>query len=88
MYLDTKKGKLMNEKNNKKQNLLCSFCDKNQHEVKKLIAGQNVFICDECIELCNDIIANDDENKKSGNIENLHLPTPIEINEILNQYIV
>lgn len=78
----------MNEKNSKKTNLLCSFCDKNQHEVKKLIAGPSVFICDECIELCNDIIANDSENKKSNNIENLHLPTPREINEILDQYII
>ena len=78
----------MNEKNSKKQNLLCSFCDKNQHEVKKLIAGPNVFICDECIELCNDIIENDAENRRSNKIENLYLPKPREINDILNQYII
>lgn len=74
----------MNEKNNKKNNLMCSFCDKTQHEVKKLISGPNVFICDECTELCNDIIAGNAEN----NIENVKLPTPIEINKILDQYII
>ncbi len=77
----------MSEKNNKKKILKCSFCDKTQLEIKKLISGQNVFICDECIELCNDIIAYNNE-KKSDNIENIKLPTPIEINDILNQYII
>ena len=42
--------------NNDKKTLFCSFCGKSQHEVKKLIAGPTVFICDECVELCNDII--------------------------------
>ncbi|MDP2763007.1 MAG: ATP-dependent Clp protease ATP-binding subunit ClpX [Enterobacteriaceae bacterium] len=78
----------MNEKNNKKNNLLCSFCEKSQHEVKKLISGPSVFICDECIELCNDIIAGSTDNKKLDNIENIQLPTPREINEILDQYII
>jgi len=78
----------MSEKNSKKNNLMCSFCDKGQHEVKKLISGPNVFICDECIELCNDIIAGNTDNKNVNNIENIKLPTPIEINEILNQYII
>jgi len=78
----------MNEKNNKKSNLICSFCDKNQHEVKKLISGPEVFICDECIELCNDIIAENSNNKKQNNIDNVQLPTPIDINNILNKYII
>ncbi len=78
----------MNAKNSKKAVLKCSFCDKTQLEIKKLISGPNVFICDECIELCNDILAYNNENKKSDNIENIKLPTPIEINEILNQYII
>ena len=78
----------MSEKSPKKNNLLCSFCDKSQHEVKKLIAGPSVFICDECIELCNDIIAGDYYNRSFNNIENLHLPSPREINEILDQYII
>lgn len=78
----------MNAKNSKKAVLKCSFCDKTQLEIKKLISGPNVFICDECIELCNDILAYNNENKKSDNIENIKLPTPIEINDILNQYII
>lgn len=78
----------MNTKNNKKSILKCSFCDKTQLEIKKLISGPNVFICDECIELCNDILAYNSDNKKSDSIENIKLPTPIEINDILNQYII
>lgn len=78
----------MNAKNYKKSVLKCSFCDKTQLEIKKLISGPNVFICDECIELCNDILAYNSDNKKSDNIENIKLPTPIEINDILNQYII
>lgn len=78
----------MNTKNNRKSVLKCSFCDKTQLEIKKLISGPNVFICDECIELCNDILAYNSDTKKSDNIENTKLPTPIEINDILNQYII
>jgi ATP-dependent Clp protease ATP-binding subunit ClpX len=78
----------MTDKNNKKNVLKCSFCEKTQLEIKKLISGPNVFICDECIDLCNDIIAYNNNERKSDNIENIKLPTPIEINEILNQYIV
>jgi ATP-dependent Clp protease ATP-binding subunit ClpX len=67
--------------------LYCSFCGKSQHEVKKLIAGPSVFICDECIELCNDIIreevhASDVKQAKSD------LPTPREICDILDQYVI
>ncbi len=67
--------------------LYCSFCGKSQHEVRKLIAGPSVFICDECVELCNDIIreegAGSDRDESGGK-----LPTPAEINDILNQYVI
>ncbi len=67
--------------------LYCSFCGKSQHEVKKLIAGPSVFICDECISLCNDIIRDelpDESSKGSGS----DLPTPKEISTILDQYVI
>jgi len=68
--------------------LYCSFCGKSQHEVKKLIAGPSVFICDECIDLCNDIIR--DEVSKIEAIGNpkTDLPTPTEICDLLNQYVI
>ena len=78
----------MTEKKGSSEKLLyCSFCGKSQHEVKKLIAGPSVFICDECIELCNDIIrdeAAEAETTTSGN----ELPTPLEISQILDQYVI
>ena len=49
------------DKNSNKTPLICSFCDRNQEEVRKLIAGPQVYICDECIDLCNDIIAEDND---------------------------
>jgi ATP-dependent Clp protease ATP-binding subunit ClpX len=67
--------------------LYCSFCGKSQHEVKKLIAGPSVFICDECIDLCNDIIRDDagpDEPEKSTR----DLPIPTEIRTVLDQYVI
>lgn len=67
--------------------LYCSFCGKSQHEVRKLIAGPSVFICDECVELCNDIIREEVDDKTSSSI-NAKLPTPKEILEILNQYVI
>ena len=67
--------------------LYCSFCGKSQHEVRKLIAGPSVFICDECVELCNDIIWEEiQERAISGATSSL--PTPREINEILNEYVI
>jgi ATP-dependent Clp protease ATP-binding subunit ClpX len=67
--------------------LYCSFCGKSQHEVKKLIAGPSVFICDECVDLCNDIIR--EEIQESGSeMEQDHLPTPQEICEILDEYVI
>ncbi|MDX1519536.1 MAG: ClpX C4-type zinc finger protein, partial [Gammaproteobacteria bacterium] len=67
--------------------LYCSFCGKSQHEVRKLIAGPSVFICDECVELCNDIIREEiQESSSSGNISSL--PTPHEIKKILDEYVI
>ena len=68
--------------------LYCSFCGKSQHEVRKLIAGPSVFICDECVELCNDIIREEIEEKQATAGEQITLPTPKEILEILDQYVV
>ncbi|HFL8819437.1 MAG TPA: ATP-dependent Clp protease ATP-binding subunit ClpX [Candidatus Azoamicus sp. OHIO2] len=76
----------MNARNSKKKKILCSFCEKNQYEVRKLIAGSNVLICDECVELCSDII--DGTIKKDSEIKNLKLPTPIEINKVLDQFVI
>ncbi len=66
--------------------LYCSFCGKSQHEVRKLIAGPSVFICDECVQLCNDIIREELEEKSSSNRE--QLPRPREILDTLNQYVI
>jgi len=66
--------------------LYCSFCGKNQHEVRKLIAGPSVFVCDECVELCNDIIREEMQEKSSTGGDKL--PTPREINDILNEYVI
>ncbi len=67
--------------------LYCSFCGKSQHEVRKLIAGPSVFICDECVDLCNDIIR-EEIQEKSGTGGGSKLPTPREINRILDDYVV
>ncbi|MDH3899422.1 MAG: ATP-dependent Clp protease ATP-binding subunit ClpX [Gammaproteobacteria bacterium] len=66
--------------------LYCSFCGKSQHEVRKLIAGPSVFVCDECVELCNDIIREEMQEKTSGDGDKL--PKPQEINEVLNEYVI
>ena len=67
--------------------LYCSFCGKSQHEVRKLIAGPSVFICDECVELCNDIIWEEIQERSISGASST-LPTPHEINEILNEYVI
>ena len=67
--------------------LYCSFCGKSQHEVRKLIAGPSVFICDECVELCNDIIR-EEIQEKAGAQKGSKLPSPREINDILDDYVV
>ena len=75
----------MAEKNNK-NSLYCSFCGKSQHEVRKLIAGPTVFICDECVELCMDIIK--EENKSSLVKHQDGVPTPKEICNVLDDYVI
>jgi ATP-dependent Clp protease ATP-binding subunit ClpX len=69
-----------------KNTLYCSFCGKSQHEVRKLIAGPTVFICDECVELCTDIIR--EENKSSLVKSRDGTPTPKEIRKVLDDYVI
>ena len=80
---------MSNDRNGKGEDgklLYCSFCGKSQHEVRKLIAGPSVFVCDECVELCNDIIREEMQEKAtSGGAE---LAKPQEINEVLNEYVI
>ncbi|OGQ79639.1 MAG: ATP-dependent protease ATP-binding subunit ClpX [Deltaproteobacteria bacterium RIFOXYA12_FULL_58_15] len=68
--------------------LVCSFCGKSQKEVKKLIAGPTVYICDECIGLCNDIIAEEFENDESKDRGRLAIPKPSEIKSVLDEYVI
>jgi ATP-dependent Clp protease ATP-binding subunit ClpX len=77
---------IMAARRNEGGNLQCSFCGKSQREVKKLIAGPTVYICDECIHLCNDIIAEEQSERQQA--EQLQLPTPHEIKEFLDRYVV
>ncbi|MFH1727608.1 MAG: ATP-dependent Clp protease ATP-binding subunit ClpX [Pseudomonadota bacterium] len=78
---------MSNNKKSRQNQLSCSFCGKTQREVKKLIAGPTVYICDECIALCNDIIA--EENKRDhGGQKNVKVPKPHEIKKFLDQYII
>jgi ATP-dependent Clp protease ATP-binding subunit ClpX len=79
-------GKDRNGKSGDDKLLYCSFCGKSQHEVRKLIAGPNVFICDECVELCNDIIR--EEMEENAPVANNKLPKPQEINQVLNEYVI
>ncbi len=66
--------------------IFCSFCGKSQHEVRKLIAGPTVFICDECVDLCTDIIREDAKNQRSKRTDGL--PTPVQICGVLDQYVI
>ena len=76
-----------NDGSNGDKLLHCNFCGKSQHEVRKLIAGPSVYVCDECVELCNDIIR--EELQESGEeTEKKELPTPQEIKEILDEYVI
>lgn len=68
--------------------LYCSFCGKSQHEVKKLIAGPSVFICDECVDLCNDIIKEEIQSLNDIKTAEKDLPSPKEISKILDQYVI
>ncbi|MEA3413181.1 MAG: ATP-dependent Clp protease ATP-binding subunit ClpX [Pseudomonadota bacterium] len=81
----------MSDKNHTKDQdngklLYCSFCGKSQHEVRKLIAGPSVFICDECVELCNDIIR--EEMQEQSSADGSKLPIPKEIKRILDEYVI
>ena len=78
---------MSNEIETKDKQLFCSFCGKNQSEVKKLIAGPSVYICDECVSLCNDIIKEDLSEKDSEDSEK-KLPIPVEIKSILDEYVI
>ena len=78
----------MAEKVSGEKLLYCSFCGKSQHEVRKLIAGPSVFICDECIELCNDIIREETQGDQGTKGAKSDLPVPHEIRDILNQYVI
>jgi ATP-dependent Clp protease ATP-binding subunit ClpX len=75
----------MVKKNGEGEILRCSFCNKDQNDVRKLIAGPTVFICDECVEVCNDIIA--DDNRESRSVRSA-LPSPPEIKKFLDEYVI
>lgn len=79
---------MMSEKMNSDKLLYCSFCGKSQHEVRKLIAGPSVFICDECIDLCNDIIREEMQTIETAKFVKSSLPVPREICSILDQYVI
>ena len=70
------------------KNLFCSFCGKSQHEVKKLIAGPSVFICDECIDLCNDIVRDELAGPTTAEGAKEGLPTPLDIKTNLDNYVI
>ena len=78
----------MAEKSTSDKLLYCSFCGKSQHEVRKLIAGPSVFICDECIDMCNDIIKEEVQAETIERVGSKRLPTPHEIREKLDQYVI
>src|SRR6478672_10196859 len=78
-------GKNVEKRDN--QTLCCSFCGKSQKEVKKLIAGPTVYICDECIGLCNDIIAEEIE-KEDSSYGTSAIPKPAQIKKVLDEYVI
>ena len=78
----------MPEKASTEKLLYCSFCGKSQHEVRKLIAGPSVFICDECIDLCNDIIREEMQSDEGTKLVKSALPVPREICQTLDQYVI
>ncbi|MEI7432032.1 MAG: ATP-dependent Clp protease ATP-binding subunit ClpX [Betaproteobacteria bacterium] len=79
---------MADKKSGSEKMLYCSFCGKSQHEVKKLIAGPSVFICDECIDLCNDIVRDEITADRGEKVAKSDLPTPREISALLDQYVI
>ena len=80
---------MSSDKNKSDKLLYCSFCGKNQHEVRKLIAGPSVFVCDECIALCNDIIREESQSDDEvGKMDKSDLPVPHEIRASLDEYVI
>ena len=77
-----------NKSNDENKLLYCSFCGKSQHEVRKLIAGPSVFICDECVDLCDDIIREEAIDDISNGDDGEHFPIPAEIHQGLNEYVI
>lgn len=79
-----------NNNNNNTKSVKCSFCGKPQEMVKRIVAGPNAYICDECINVCNNIIEDDNVDEASGyeNIKSTEIPTPAEIKEILDEYVI
>ena len=78
----------MATKSDNEKLLYCSFCGKSQHEVKKLIAGPSVFICDECVDLCNDIIKEEIKSPSKEAKDHDQLPTPKEICDQLDEHVI
>jgi ATP-dependent Clp protease ATP-binding subunit ClpX len=78
----------MSKRDDRTDALVCSFCGKGQEEVKKLIAGPTVYICDECIELCNDIISEEKRLEETEGPDVNKLPKPQEINDVLDEYVI
>ena len=78
----------MATKSDNEKLLYCSFCGKSQHEVKKLIAGPSVFICDECVDLCNDIIKEEVKSPSKEAKDHDQLPTPKEICDQLDEHVI
>ena len=76
----------MKKSTGESETLRCSFCNKDQNDVRKLIAGPTVFICDECVDVCNDIIA--DDRRTEGRTNRVGLPTPQEIKKFLDEYVI
>ena len=79
---------MADKKNTPEKLLYCSFCGKSQHEVKKLIAGPSVFVCDECIDLCNEIIRDELPPTTEARGATDELPTPVEIKANLDNYVI
>jgi ATP-dependent Clp protease ATP-binding subunit ClpX len=82
----SKEDLMTRKKDDRGGDLVCSFCGKSQDEVKKLIAGPTVYICDECIELCNDIIAEEFEKEEAAKLSSV--PKPAEINKAIDDYVI